>query len=450
MTETKGKHLSIEKREVIADGLNSGKSARHIAAAIDVAVSTVTHEVKKNRTITEPKRRCKTKLSTRCAQYRDCQKSGTACKKCSTQFITCKHCKTRNCIDHCSDFELAMCSKTIKWPYVCPLDCTKRKSCTYPKCRYSAATADALYHDRLVSSREGINLTQGELEAMSKLIVPLVRKGQSYEAIWATHADELHCSVRTAYSYQAKGLFHISHVYLPRKVRIKKRKTTKDKGKTKARERVDRTDRTYDDFKQLPLVEQVCVVQCDSVEGYEKNNYDVLSMHIVARAFQLYLYKMHGQAQATVAWFDYLERLFGSCDAFEAVFGLILADRGVEFDDWEGMERSCLESGRRRCRVFYCDAMNSNQKSQAERNHEQLRRILPKGRSDFDKLNVYDVAVCCSQVNSYPSAGRGGKCPFELLGDFIPKSVLDELGLERIAPDEVVLKPSLMRHAVEQ
>lgn len=39
--------------------------------------------------------------------------------------------------------------------------------------------------------------------------------------------------------------------------------------------------------------------------------------------------------------------------------------------------------------------MRSNHKSQAERNHEQLRCILPKGRSDFDRLSAWDVAVCC-------------------------------------------------------
>ena len=41
----------------------------------------------------------------------------------------------------------------------------------------------------------------------------------------------------------------------------------------------------------------------------------------------------------------------GSREAFERVFGVLLVDRGVEFDDWAGMERSCLEVGARRCRV---------------------------------------------------------------------------------------------------
>ena len=115
------------------------------------------------------------------------------------------------------------------------------------------------------------------------------------------------------------------------------------------------------------------------------------------------------------------------------------------------MERSCLVPGARRCRVFYCDEMNSNQKSQAERNHERLRRILPKGRSDFDKLSVWDVAVCCSHVNSYPLARKSGTFrPIEAAAAVIPQHLLDALGIERVPADEVTLKPYLMAHAVEQ
>lgn len=234
-----------------------------------------------------------------------------------------------------------MCPTTEKWPYVCPDGCPKRSRCTYPKCRYSAADAHEAYRARLSSSREGIDLTDGELDAMRGVVAPLVKKGQSFEAIWATHADELPCGVRTAYNYQEKGLLGLADPHLPRKARLKKRAPRKEKG----RDRVDRAGRTYDDFGRLPLSDQVRVVQCDSVEGREGNAHDILSMHIVSRAFQLYLYKEHASAASVVAWYDHLERLLGSPEAFEAAFGVQLLDRGVEFDDWEGMERSCLEEG---------------------------------------------------------------------------------------------------------
>ena len=145
-----------------------------------------------------------------------------------------------------------------------------------------------------------------------------------------------------------------------------------------------------------------------------------------------------------------MESELGSPGAFRAVFPVLLVDRGVEFDDWAGMERSCLKEGERRCSVFYCDPMDSNQKAQAERNHEQLRRILPKGRSDFDKLSAWDVAVCCSHVNSYPIGRLGGKCAIEMSEGSVPRGLLAFLGVERVPADEVCLRPWLMAHAVEQ
>lgn len=446
MPRSKGAHLTRANREVIEDGVREGRSARAIARMIDVAPSTVTREVKTNRTLTEPKRRPGANLAVRCAKYSECARGGSACANCHSKLTSCKRCRTRSCIDSCPDFERKTCPATQRWPFVCPAACPKRGVCGYPKCRYDAADADEAHHARLVSSREGIDLSPEELKAMVDTVNPLVKQGQSFEAIWATHAGELPCGVRSAYNYQEKGLLDLTDLHLPRKARMKKRKRGQEDAK---KPRIDREGRTYDDFKSLPLAEQARVVQLDSVEGRRTNAQDILSMHIVARAFQLYLPKRHADARATIGCLDALERLLGSPEAFEAIFGILLVDRGVEFDGWEGMERSCLDPTKLRARVYYCDAMRSNQKSEAERNHEQLRRILPKGRSDFDKLDAWDIAICCSHVNSYPSAMRANKCPFELLGDLIPKDVLDELGIGRVDADGVILKPDLMSHAVE-
>lgn len=446
MPDIKGKHLMKEDRDIIEAGIINGSSARTIARSIGVSASTITREVKTNRTIREKKAARKAKLSVRCINYKKCQISGSACQRCSTKLTTCKHCKTYNCIDSCTGFIRAMCVEALSWPYVCLRNCPKRGYCTYPKCSYVASDADSNYRVRLTKSREGIDLTPEELDGLKAIIVPLVRQGQSFEAIWATHAKELPIGVRTAYNYQEAGLLGMADLDLPRKVRMKKRKRKTETSSS----RIDRTGRTYADFCALPLEEQVRVVQGDSILGYQENLHDLLSLHIVSRAFQIYLLKEHSSPKATVDALDAMERLLESREAFEAVFGIMLFDRGTEFDDWEGMERSCLEPGLARCHVYYCDPIQTNQKSQAERNHEQLRRILPKGRSDFDLLSTWDVAVCTSHVNSYPSARRGGRCPFELLGGLLPDTMLNSLGIERLAPDEVILKPYLIKHAVVQ
>jgi hypothetical protein len=162
---------------------------------------------------------------------------------------------------------------------------------------------------------------------------------------------------------------------LPRKSRVRKRKRSRLKG----RNRMDRTGRTYADFEVLPLADRARVVMGDSVEGFRGESGDILSLHVLARRFQPRLFSKAGSAAETVARLGAVEAAMGSRAAFAALFRAMLVDRGVEFDDWEGMERSCLEPGARRCRVFYCDATGSNQKSEAERNHEQrvVRRVIP-------------------------------------------------------------------------
>ena len=450
MTRKKGKHLSRENREVIESGVRNGDSARAIAKRIDASPSTVTREVRAHRSVKEKKLSPKEKASLRCAKHNSCQASGTACSKCSTKLTNCKDCRTRRCILTCPDYEPKMCPTTEKWPYVCPEGCPKRGWCGLPKCGYDAGDADTSYRETLSSSRSGICCTQEELDAMNAIVVPLAKQGQSLEAIWAEHAGELPVCVRSAYKYQELNAVGLTSLDMPRKARLLPRKRADTGGP--GRERVDRTGRTYDDFKALPVEEQARVVQGDSVEGFEWNGSDILSLHFVALAFQLYLKKAVKSSPApVVAWLDAIERELGSPEAFEEIFGILLLDRGSEFDDWAGMERSCLVEGARRCRVFYCDAQNSNQKSQAERNHERLRRILPKKRSDFDKLSVWDVAVCCSHVNSYPLARKSGTFrPIEAAAALIPQHLLDALGVERVPADEVVLKPYLMAHAVEQ
>lgn len=445
MRDGKRKHMDKDSRVAIEEGIRNGDSCRKIAASAGVSPSTVTREVRSNRTVTERPRREGARLSVRCEHYRECDRVGKACEGCRTSYVRCRDCRTRSCIDSCPDFVLRMCPTTERWPYVCPRPCPKSSHCTFPRVRYRAEEAHLSYRARLTSSREGVDLTEEQLAAVNAVVAPLVRQGHSFEAICAAH-PELGVCARTLYNYQAAGILETSDVELPRKASVRPRRRKKERG----RPRVDRTGREYSDFLALPEEERARAVQGDSVEGRRGNRRDVLSLHLVARKFQLYLLKDHADPAATVHAIDRVERAMGSRERFEAAFGVMLLDRGVEFDDFGGIEDSCLEPGRSRCRVFYCDAQESNQKSQCERNHEQLRRILPKGRTDMDLLTDADVAACCSNVNSYPLASLGGVSPIDNLGAIVPPEALSALGVLRLEPAEVTLRPSLMPHAVEQ
>lgn len=448
MPEKKGKHLDIDDRRVIEDGIRDGLKAREIARRLKVSPTTVTREVLANRTVRIPQRKDMT-ASKRCTKYAECMRSADACAACRSDKRTraCRRCRAAKCFESCDEFELRMCERTQAWPYVCTCYTLDRDGCWLPKCRYTASEADRASRARRAEPRRGISLDPSELARMLEVVGPLVRQGQSLEAIWMAHGAELPVTARTLYNYIEAGIVDIASLELPRKVRYKRRRRA---AAAPARDRVDRAGRRYEDFLALPEEERVGAVQADTVVGHARNAKRILSLHFPRFIFQLYLLLPDGRPGTVVAALDAVEAALGSREAFAALLGVLLLDRGVEFDDYRGIERSALEPWRERCRVYYCDAMSPSQKPNCERNHEELRRVLPKGRSDFDLLSAWDVAAVCSHVNSYPRKALGGACPLGLASQVLPEGFLDTFGIERVEADDVVLRPSLVPHAVKR
>lgn len=131
---------------------------------------------------------------------------------------------------------------------------------------------------------------------------------------------------------------------------------------------VDRTGRTFDDFSALPLEDRARVVQGDSVEGFEGNRQDLLSLFVPLVALHICISKRRARKEDTVACLDGIERACGYPEAFEAAIPVLLVDRGREFDDWEGMERFCLAPGFR---------------SGTQRNRETRKKVFAKSVTTF-------------------------------------------------------------------
>lgn len=445
MPEKPGSHLDYDDRCAIEEGIAEGKSASRIAARIGVSPSTVTREVKANRIAREKKSK-KVRPARKCGRYEDCRRKRDACPQCAQEGrrSACRLCQLAVCCDTCPDFEPRECHLLERWPYVCACKSGERARCDLPKYRYDAKAAQARSDERRSSSRAGISITQEQLEALVAHVVPLMRQGLSPEAIWMAAEDEMPVGVRTFYSWMEDGTVDIPAILLPRKVRCRPRK------KGAPRKALPRPGREYSDFLALPLCERVLAVEVDSVIGYASNRARILSIHFPRAFFQAYLLLPGPGSAAVVAAFDMVERGLGSPGAFRDAMGVVLLDRGEEFSDFEGLERSCLVEGERRCRVFYCDPLSPGQKGHCERNHAELRRILPKGRSDFDALEPRDLAVIASHVNSYPRKSLAGKRPVDAAAALLPEGLLDLFGIVALGIEEVVLRPSLMPHAVKQ
>ena len=114
---------------------------------------------------------------------------------------------------------------------------------------------------------------------------------------------------------------------------------------------------------------------------------------------------------------------------------------GCFYSSANSIERSALDPVAGRCSVYYCDVRQSQQKGGCERNHVELRKLLPKGRGiSFDRLTGRDCAVLMSQLNSEPRPSLGGMCAIDMLLAALGadgRELLDALGVEKVPYGEL-------------
>lgn len=429
MPKGKNRHLTIQDRIEIERGLKEKRSFSAIASSLSVSTSTVSREVKQNRHLHIPKGRS----FNVCVHKRDCARIAVCGPGCTAG--RCKACRRVRCNDACDDFEERFCDALDKAPFVC-LDCYRRGNCGFRHADYYAVYAQQSYEKRLVGTREGISLSPGELGATINAVRGLLLKGHSFEAICAQGDPAIKVSARTLYRYAEAGVFGIANIDLPRKVRYKPRKK-----RLRVDRPVDRDGRSYSDFLDLPEEVRGRAVQMDTVMGRRGDFKCILTLHFPRTEFQMHLLLDEHTCDCVVGALDWIELL---CEgSFREHFGVLLTDRGIEFGDFNSIERSCMGPGRR-CRVYYCDAMASHQKASCEKNHVELRKIIPKGTS-VEGLTPYKMAEVSSHVNSYPRKSLGGETPYSLAAKTLPKGLLDGLGISRIAPCDVVMKPEIIK-----
>jgi IS30 family transposase len=166
----------------------------------------------------------------------------------------------------------------------------------------------------------------------------------------------------------------------------------------------------------------------------------LMTLHWLRAGFMIGILIPNKCAENVTAVFDGLHEELGP-ELFARLFPVILTDRGTEFSNPSRIEKR--DDGTRRTWVFFCDPMNSNQKSQLERNHELVREILPKGVS-FDPLTQAQASLALSHVNAYVRYVNGNKTPYDVFEFLYGEGTAEKLHIAKIDPKEVVLKPRLV------
>ena len=421
-------HLALEMRRGIENGVVGGRSLAWIAEGLGVDATSVSRELRRNRS-TRP-RNPNRSLRNDCAHRKTCGRRRICDPDCARKCSSC----ARMCREgRCGNYERQWCRRTHRAPWVCN-GCERRPTCPLGQFAYSARVAQAKADERLVESRRGLDMTGREMAFLAREVKAGLARGQSVHHIFASR-DDPPCSERSFYRHVENEDIDVAKMDLRKKVRYKRR----SRKRASRREAAFYEGRTYADYLALGEEERARAVEMDCVEGAEGDSQALLTLHFVQIRFQIYvLLERHDRAHV-VAALDWLEGLLGGPEAFRRVFGLILTDRGREFDDIAGIERDG------RCRVFYADPQRSDQKGACEKNHVELRKVIPKGTSiDGLGLDAWILAGVCSNVNSSLRRAIGDASPMALAKVALPASLLEGLGLALVPPDEVETRPELV------
>ena len=428
------KYLTYEERLEIQAGLKESLSFGAIARNLGKDRTTVSKEIKRH---SYEKKSGYSGFSYNACRHRASCKIKDICGKGNCRKISVYFCKLcAYCNDMCPDFKEEVCTSMFKPPYVCN-GCTQFNKCTLRKLIYDAADAHIVFSSNISEVRSGIISSEMELKRLNSLISPLIKNGQSVHQIYISHVDELMCSEKTIYNYIDACLFEVRNIDLPRKVkyrpRYKKPEFKVDKG--------CRIGRNYQDF--LAFTEKYPdspVVQMDSVIG-TRGGKVLLTIHFVETSFMLAFLRERNTSQSVIDVFQGLRTALRATN-FKELFPVILTDNGSEFSNPKAAEYG--PDGLLQTRIYYCDPSSPHQKGSIEVNHELIRRILPPGTS-FDDLTQEDITLMMNHINSYKRKKLNNRSPYEAFSFYHGEELLNQLGCLPVAPENIILKPRLLK-----
>lgn len=432
----KNKHLDLQQRLTIEQGLNDKLSFKLISSSINKNCSTISKEIRLNSIITNSG--AYGHAFNNCFHRDNCEHI-SLCSLC--QYKSKHRCRSCNlCRFHCPDFLEETCPHLSKPPYVCN-GCSDKRSCTLSKRIYNAHEAQNAYLKRYNESRCGFVLSLEEIERLNNILVPLIcEQHQSIHHAYINNIDRIMYSERTLYRIIDAVLLKIRNIDLPNKVKLRFRRS-------KPYYKVDKAcleGRRYEDFIAFTTQHpDLPIVQMDSVEG-NKGGKVLLTLHFTVPSVMLAYLRDHNDSQSVIDVFDQLYVLLGR-ELFMKLFPVILTDNGSEFSNPKAIEFD--SEGHRRTYIFYCHPSAPYEKGACEVNHQLLRRILPKG-SSFDFLSQEKVDLMMSHINSYHRAKLNDKSPFSVFSDLYGEETLTSLNLSKIDANDITLSPSLVKNEV--
>lgn len=371
------KHFTLEQRVEIAHGLSQGEPLKSIAQRIGMDPTSVSKEIRRNRT----------------------QETDGA----------------------------GECRRLSRFPFVCD-NCPRKygsRKCGCAKFRYVAKSAQAMADKRLVQSRVGLDCDEAEFRLVDDaLTAGLAAKKSVYEITRDPSVAKV-ASQQTVYRWVAMGLTTAKRIDLPMAAKCKKRKAKSYDygGSSKGKD-----GRNYLDYlahRRSNPGEFGC--QMDFLGSIVSDKKAILTISIPELHFAYIRLLPKNDPKAVLSLWDWIDAKIGR-EAFSKVFSFILTDNDPCFSDFAGIEAD--GNGEIRTKVFYADPYVSNQKGSVENMNGQLRLHFPKGRS-VDGITDSRVREANEAMIGRPLKSLGGKTPREafeaVYGEGIIELLLDYL-----------------------
>lgn len=399
---TKADRLSIQR------GLDRNQSCRTMAADLGRSASTIHDEVMRHRFITSPKAR-KGEMAP-------------------------------------VDIGL-VCARLGSWPHCCN-GCKKHAGygCSLkPKVFYDAGLAQKTADADLSEARRGIDETEEVALKKIALIKDSLARGLSPEQMCAIY-PELGLSKTTIYAWIDKGFGDMTNLDLRRKVGYKPRHHAAGRSKPTRHSQ----KRRYDAFEALDQDIRASAWEMDTVEGTNEDTQCLLTLYHRPTSFQLAILLSSQSCQEVQKALRMIRDILGGPQAMSRVFGVVLTDNGSEFAD-ESAIAALFGEQTDEVHLFFCDSHRPDQKGGCERNHSELRKILPKGKGiSFDHLSPQDCSVVMSHINSEPRGKLAWLTPYQLFKAAFKddaQAILDAFNIQSLDPDDLDLTQECINHA---
>lgn len=413
----KEKHLSLNDRKIIQQGIENELSFSQIGMSINKNHTTISREIKKHRIFKEANHYGRIT----CYKYFECP------------------IKYFECYKTCKLFSPIPCRRRDR--FLACNGCKELRKCKIDKYFYYCDKADDSYLATLINARQIRKHSDSDLEKIAEIIKPLLNQKQSPYQICINH-PELNMSVQTLYNYIHEGrlkkygidLFSLRTVVSrkPRKTSstpLSKRSSTYFRG---------REYKDYIEFKEANISLQT--TEMDTVYNSSSGPF-IQTFIFEATGFMIGILHKEKTSLSMSKTLSYFQDILTN-DEFKLLFSLLLTDRGSEFEKYDLFEIN-YETGEIRCNIFYCDPQRPDQKAHVENNHNRVRDCIPNGLN----LKCYtqaDINNVFSHINSLPRKSLNNHTPYEMFEFMYGEGIANKFGIKKIPKDKVTLNPTVL------